>query len=77
MMAERTEELNSILVELLYGLGLSNVRIMLTMAVIKAYRCQYEIMEWFVDYYEREGTMPPHLYVKTTRTNRRGCVDHE
>ena len=66
-MAERTEELNSILVELLYGLGLSNVRIMLTMAVIKAYRCQYEIMEWFVDYYEREGTMTPPIFMSKLR----------
>ena len=62
-MLQREKELNTILIELLYGLGLSNVRIMLTMAIIKAYRCQYEILEWFADYYEREGTMTIHTFM--------------
>ena len=57
MMSCRTKELNSILIELLYGLGLSKTRIMLTMAIIKAHHIQNEILEWFVTYYEKEGTM--------------------
>ena len=56
-MSERKKELNSILIELLYGLGLSKTRLMLTMAIIKAHHIQYELLEWFVAYYEREDTM--------------------
>ena len=66
-MAERTKELNSILIEVLYGLGLSQTKIMLTMAIISAYHIQYEILEWFVDYYDREGKMTIQVFMAKLR----------
>lgn len=66
-MTERTKELNSILIEVLYGLGLSQTRIMLTMAIISAYHIQYEILEWFVGYYDREGEMTIQVFMAKLR----------
>ncbi len=62
-MLGREKELNSILIELLYGLGISKTKIMLTMAIIKAHHIQYEILEWSVDYYEKESTLTAQTFM--------------
>ena len=60
---EREKELRSILIELLYGLGFSKTRIMLTIAIIKAHHIEYEILEWFADYYKRTGNMTSDIFM--------------
>ena len=62
-MDERTKELNSILIELMYGLEIPKVRIMLTMAIITAYHLQEEMVKWFVDYYGKEDTMTAQTFM--------------
>lgn len=62
-MDEKKRELNSILIGLLFELGVSKVRIMLTMAIITAYHLQETMVDWFVDYYEKEGTMTAQAFM--------------
>ena len=62
-MLKREKELNSILIELMYGLKISKVRIMLTMAIITAHHLQERMVNWFVDYYEKEGTMTSQAFM--------------
>lgn len=51
------KELRSILIEVLYGLGLSRTRIMLTMAIIVAYQIEEEMVRWIATYYGRSDDM--------------------
>ena len=64
-MEEKRRELNSILIGLLFELGVSKVRIMLTMAIITAYHLQETMVDWVVDYYKKRYYYHPSLYVKT------------
>ena len=60
---ERVKELEEGLIGLMYALGISKVRMMLSLALIRAHHIQYELLEWFVDYYEREGTLTTQAFM--------------
>ena len=62
-MDDKKRELNSILIGLLFELGVSKVRIMLTMAIITTYHLQQMMVDWLVDYYEKEGTMTAQAFM--------------
>ena len=62
-MSEREKELNSILIELMYGLKISKVRIMLTMAIIAAYQIEEIMCDWAIAYYKKEGTMTSQAFM--------------
>ena len=56
-MSERKKELRSILIQLLAGLGMTKTRIMLTMAIIAAYRIEEEMVSWVATYRGMEDSM--------------------
>jgi hypothetical protein len=56
-MEKRTKELRSILIEVLQGLGMTKVRIMLTMAIIAAYQIEEEMVAWIATYYGKEDSL--------------------
>lgn len=62
-MENREKELNSILIGLLYELEVPKVRIMLTMAIITAYHLQQTMIDWAVDYYEKEDTLTAQAFM--------------
>jgi hypothetical protein len=62
-MEEKKKELNSILIGLLFELEVPKTRIMLIMATIAAYQLQQTMIDWAVDYYEREGTITTQAFM--------------
>ena len=62
-MEEKKKELNSILIGLLFELEVPKTRIMLIMATIAAYQLQQTMIDWAVDYYEKEGTMTTQAFM--------------
>ena len=57
------KKLNSLLIHLLWDLGMSKPRIMLTMAIMTAYKLQMTMAEWTAEYYEKEGTMTTQIFL--------------
>lgn len=66
-MTERTKELNSILIEVLYGLGLSQTRIMLTMAIIAAYHLEDEMVSWVATFKGKSDDMTTQVFMAKLR----------
>lgn len=60
---DREKELRSILIEVLYGLGLSRTRIMLTMAIIVAYQIEEEMVRWIASYKGKENTLTAQAFM--------------
>ena len=67
MMTERTEEIRSILILLLKGLGMSKVRIMLTMAIIAAYHLEEKMVSWIATFYGRSDDMTIQVFMSKLR----------
>ena len=60
---ENRDELESILIELLHGLEMPKVRIMLTLAIIRAYHLQQEMVDWIADFYGKEDTLTAQAFM--------------
>ena len=74
---EREKELEEGLIGLMYALGISKVRMMLSLALIRAHHIQYELLEWFVDYYEREGAMTTQAFMSKLNELTEDNIDKE
>ena len=67
MMTERVKELRSILILLLRGLGMSKVRIMITMAIIATYHIEEEMVAWVATFYGRSDDMTTPIFMSKLR----------
>ena len=61
-MDEGGKELNSILIGIMYGLGLPKVRIMLNMAIITAYNLQETMVAWLATYHGKEDSLTAQIF---------------
>ena len=66
-MTERTKELRSILILVLKGLGMSKVRIMLTMAIIAAYHLEEKMASWVATFKGRSDDMTTQVFMAKLR----------
>lgn len=56
-MSEEVKELRSILIGLLHELEVPTVRIMVTMAIIRAFHIEQEMINWIATFYGKEDTL--------------------
>ncbi len=56
-MTEKNRELNRMLIRLLDGLGQDRVQIMVTMAIIRAFHIEQEMINWIATFYGKEDTL--------------------
>lgn len=60
---ERREELESCLIGLMQNLGISKVRMMLSLAIIRAHHLHEEMIEWIASYKGKEDTLTAQAFM--------------
>lgn len=60
---ERREELESCLIGLMQDLGISKVRMMLSLAIIRAHHLHEEMIEWIASYKGKEDTLTAQAFM--------------
>lgn len=60
---ERREELESCLIGLMQNLGISKVRMMLSLAIIRVHHLHEEMIEWIASYKGKEDTLTAQAFM--------------
>jgi hypothetical protein len=60
---ERVKELEEGLIGLMYALGISKVRMMLSLALIRAHHLHKEMARWIVSYKGKEDTLTAQAFM--------------
>lgn len=60
---ERKEELEAGLIGLMKTLGISKVRAMVSLAIIRAENLHYEMVEWIVNFRDREDNLTAQAFM--------------
>ena len=64
---EREKELEEGLIGLMYALGISKVRMMLSLALIRAHHLHEEMVMWIASYHGTDRTMTAQDFMSTLR----------
>ncbi|MBQ1227963.1 MAG: hypothetical protein IIX79_07740 [Alistipes sp.] len=60
---EREKELEEVLIGLMYALGISKVRMMLSLALIRAHHLHEEMVRWIASYKGREDALTTQAFM--------------
>ena len=64
---EREKELEEVLIWLIQDLGISKVRMMLSLAIIRAHHLHEEMIEWIASYKGKEDTLTAQAFMSKIR----------